>query len=399
MNPLASDPVGVAVVGYGYWGPNLVRNIVECPDLELMAVCEKDPAQAERCARRYPGVPAGVPFERVLEDDRVHAVAIATPPRTHYALVRAALEAGKHVLVEKPLATNVDEAEDLVELAERHGLVLMPGHTFLYSPAVNKVKDLIRGGDLGDLYFVTSSRMNLGIYQPDGVICDLAPHDLSILQYWFERPLEAVTASGCTVFQDGVPETAFLTLEFAEGLTANLQLSWLAPRKVRQMVVVGSKRMIQYDDSATDDAIRLYDRGLDPGMPETFGEYKMTYRSGDMVAPRLEASEPLALELADFARAVKSGELPRSHARLGLEVVRGLEAAHASLESYGERVRILRWPAGDRRVLGTGEPVEAPFMPWLRGGGDRARVVRRSPALTARFHEPKRERDQVRSVA
>jgi predicted dehydrogenase len=399
MKSLPPDPVGVAVVGYGYWGPNIVRNIAERPELDLISLCETDPAKAASFSRRFPGIPAGVAFDEMLKDDSVEAVAIATPPRTHYPLARAALEAGKHVLVEKPLATTVAEAEDLVEVTERLGLVLMPGHTFLYSPAVNKVKDLIRDGDLGDLYFVTSSRMNLGIYQPDGVICDLAPHDLSILQYWFERPLEAVTASGCTVFQDGVPETAFLTLEFSGGLTANLQLSWLAPRKVRQMVVVGSKRMVQYDDSSTDDAIRVYDRGLDLGRPETFGEYKMTYRSGDMVAPRLDAAEPLALELADFALAVRNAELPRSHARLGLEIVRGLEAAHISLESYGERVRIVRWPPAERTL---GEPqtsADAPYMPWLQSGGDRARLVRRSPALTARFHEGMREPDGARSVA
>jgi predicted dehydrogenase len=383
-------PLGVAVVGYGYWGPNVVRNIVECPGLELRALSEEDTVRAAAFAGRYPGIPSGVPFDTVLEDPLVEAVAVVTPPRTHYALVRAALEAGKNVLVEKPLATSVPEAEELVELAERRGLVLMPGHTFLYSPAVNKVKQLIAAGDLGDVYFVTSSRMNLGVYQPDGVVLDLAPHDLSILQYWFERPIEAVTAAGCTVFQDGVPETAFLTVEFSGGVTANLQLSWLAPRKVRQMVIVGSKRMVQYDDNAPDDAIRVYDRGLDLGQPATYGEYKMTYRSGDMVAPRLEALEPLGLEVADFAAAMREGRLPRSHARLGLEVVRALEAANASLQAYGERIRIVRWPrhqevpvAPDETATGT-----PPFMPWLPEGGDHARFVRRSPALTARFNEP-----------
>lgn len=358
------EPVRTAVVGYGYWGPNIVRNVVERPELELRALCENDAAKAERFSRRYPGVAAGVAFEAVLDDPAVEAVAVATPPHTHHALVRAALEAGKHVLVEKPLATSVEDAEELVELAEDRDLVLMPGHTFLYSPPVTKVKQLIEQDELGDVFFVTSSRMNLGIYQPDGVVLDLAPHDLSILQYWFERPIEVVTASGCTVFQDGVPETAFLTVEFAGGATANVQLSWLAPRKVRQMVVVGSKRMVQYDDTSVDDAIRIYDRGLDLGQPATFGEYKLTYRSGDMVAPRLDAAEPLGLELADFATSVRTGSEPRSNARLGLEVVRALEAAHASLDAYGEPVRILR------RVS--------------RLHGERTSFVRRAPALTAR---------------
>ena len=277
----------------------------------------------------------------MLADPSVDAVSIATPPRTHFPLVRQALEAGKHVLVEKPLATNSVDAEALVDLAERKGLVLMPGHTFLYSPAVNKVRELIDSGELGELYFITSSRMNLGIYQPDGVVNDLAPHDLSILLYWLQQPVSIVSASGSTVFQDGVPETAFLTLCFEQGLTANVQLSWLAPHKVRQTIVVGSKRMVVYDDAATDGAVRIYDRGFDFTEPSNFGEYQLTYRSGDMLVPRLDAAEPLGLELADFARAITTGEAPRSHAKLGVEIVRILEAAHASLISSGRPVGLL----------------------------------------------------------
>jgi predicted dehydrogenase len=338
----ATATVGLAVVGYGYWGPNIVRNAIERSELEMLALCELDPAKAAEFSRRYPGMPTTSDFEALLDDPSVDAVAIATPPRTHFRLARQALEAGKHVLVEKPLATTVAEAEALVELAERRGLVLMPGHTFLYSPSVNKVRDLIRQGDLGEIYFVTSSRMNLGIYQPDGVVCDLAPHDLSILLYWLERRVSVVAASGCTVFQQGVPETAFLTLSFDGGCTANVQVSWLAPRKVRQMVVVGSKRMVQYDDTSSDDAVRVYDRGFDFSRPANFGEYQLTYRSGDMVAPRIQAAEPLSLELKDFASAIATGRRPRSNAHLGLEIVRMLEAAHASLELHGQPVGIER---------------------------------------------------------
>jgi predicted dehydrogenase len=270
-------------------------------------------------------------------------VSIATPPRTHFALARKALLAGKHVLVEKPLATTVADAQALVDLAEERELILMPGHTFLYSPPVNKVRDLIRSGELGEIYFVTSARMNLGLYQSDGVVSDLAPHDLSILLYWLEDRITMVRTAASCVFQSDVPETAFLTLGFSQGPTANVQVSWLAPRKVRQMIVVGSRRMVQYDDTAAEDVVRVYDRGLDlppTAEPATFGEYQLTYRSGDMVAPRLEPAEPLALELADFARAVHTGEQPRSSAELGLEVVRGLEAAHASLASGGMPVRV-----------------------------------------------------------
>ncbi len=333
--------ISVAVVGYGYWGPNIVRNVMDRPELALWGLCEMDPERVAKFSDRYPGVHTTASFDEVLADPSVDAVSIATPPRTHYPLVRQALEAGKHVLVEKPLATNSVDAEALVDLAERKGLVLMPGHTFLYSPAVNKVRELIDSGELGELYFITSSRMNLGIYQPDGVVNDLAPHDLSILLYWLQQPVSIVSASGSTVFQDGVPETAFLTLCFEQGLTANVQLSWLAPHKVRQTIVVGSKRMVVYDDAATDGAVRIYDRGFDFTEPSNFGEYQLTYRSGDMLVPRLDAAEPLGLELADFARAITTGEAPRSHAKLGVEIVRILEAAHASLISSGRPVGLL----------------------------------------------------------
>jgi predicted dehydrogenase len=327
--------VNVAVVGYGYWGPNIVRNLMERPELSLWGLCELNPARAAEFTKRYPGVRTCEDFAAVLADPDVHAVSIATPPSTHYPLAKRALEAGKHVLVEKPLATNAVDAEALAELAEREGLVLMPGHTFLYSPAVNKVKELIDTGELGEVYFITSSRMNLGIYQPDGVVNDLAPHDLSILLYWLDQPVSMVAATGSTVFRNGVPETAFLTLCFGEGPTANVQVSWLAPRKVRQMIVVGSRRMVVYDDAAVDGAVRIYDRGFDFSEPANFGEYQLTYRSGDMVQPRLEPAEPLGLELADFARAIHGGVAPRSHAGLGVSIVQILEAAHASLVASG----------------------------------------------------------------
>src|SRR4051812_17412750 len=230
-----SDRIGIVVVGYGYWGPNIVRNVVESPDLELVALCERDPKRAERFSMRFPGIPTTHDYAALLANPRVQAVSIATPPRTHHALARQALEAGRHALVEKPLATSSADAEALVALAEERGLVLMPGHTFLYSPAVTKVRELITTGKLGDIYFITSSRMNLGLYQPDGVINDLAPHDLSILLYWLDRPVTSVAASGRAIFQSHVPETAFVALGFQGGPTANIQVSWLAPSKVRAM--------------------------------------------------------------------------------------------------------------------------------------------------------------------
>jgi predicted dehydrogenase len=335
---MITTPIGIAMVGYGYWGPNVVRNIVEQPELRLMGLCEPDPARAEVFSKRYPGVAVEPHLDYLLLDPRVQAMAIATPPHTHHALARRALEAGKHVMVEKPLATTAADAEDLIELAAAAERVLMPGHTFVYSPPVNKVRELIKHGALGDVYFVTSSRMNLGLYQRNGVISDLAPHDLSILLYWLDRPVTQVAAAAQSVFQDGIPETAFLTVTFGGGATANVQISWLAPRKMRQMVVVGSKQMVQYDDTSSDEAVRVYDRGLDVSLaetPATFGEYRLTYRTGDIVVPRVEAAEPLGLELADFANAIRTGDEPRSNGTLGLEVVRALEAAHRSIEQSG----------------------------------------------------------------
>ena len=249
-------------------------------------------------------------------------------------------QAGRHVLVEKPLATVAADARELVELANREGLVLMPGHTFLYSPAVQAVKALIDDDVLGEIYFITSSRMNLGKYQRDGVVCDLAPHDLSILLYWLGEPITQVAASARSVFVDDVPETAFLTITFAGGTSANVQVSWLAPRKVRSMVIVGSKRMVAYDDTASDEPIRIYDRGMDMTTPESFGEYQLTYRTGDVVSPRIDAFEPLGMELEDFAECIRSGARPRSHSTLGLEIVEALEAAEQSLRLGGTPVAI-----------------------------------------------------------
>jgi predicted dehydrogenase len=355
---MIASSIGVAVVGYGYWGPNIVRNVVEHPELRLLGLCEMDATRAAQFSSRHPDVRVEPSLEQLLLDPRIEAVMIATPPRTHHALAAQVLCAGRHVLVEKPLASSVAEAQDLIELAAEHDRVLMPGHTFLYSPPVNKVRQLIASGELGEVYFVTSSRMNLGLYQADGVISDLAPHDLSILLYWLDRPVTQIAASGQSVFQDGVPETAFLTVGFAQGATANVQISWLAPRKLRQMVVVGSKRMVSYEDTSADESVRVYDRGLDVAgkeSPASFGEYRLTYRSGDIVVPRIEAAEPLALELSDFASAITTGSEPRSSSRLGLDVVRALEAAHLSMRSGGEPVPLCDSEDGAAALVSSGQ--------------------------------------------
>jgi predicted dehydrogenase len=340
-----TDPIRTAVVGYGYWGPNLVRNVMERPELEFAGLCERSPERAAAFTARYGAQPVFHDLDDVLADDDIDALVVATPPRTHHAIASAALDAGKHVLVEKPLATTSADALDLIEIAGRRGLTLMPGHTFVYSPPVNKVKELIDAKVLGEVYFITSSRMNLGKYQPDGVICDLAPHDLSIMLYWLQEPVVEVAATGRAIFRDGVHETAFITLTFESGANANIQVSWLAPRKVREMTVVGAQRMVQYDDTASDETVRVFDRGMEFSTPKSFGEYQLTYRSGDMIVPRIEAAEPLSLELGDFAQAIRTGAEPRSNAQLGLEIVLAMEAAEESLRRNGEPIAVAGRPA------------------------------------------------------
>jgi predicted dehydrogenase len=319
-------PVRIAVVGLGYWGPNIVRNLYELPEAELVEVCDLDQERLERIAHRYPNVSRTTSYAEVLDDRAVDAIAIATTVGTHFELAKAALEAGKHVLVEKPMAASSREALELIELAEARDLTLMPGHTFLYSPPVNLVRDLIQSGELGDIYFISSSRINLGLHQPDvSVIWDLGPHDFSILRYWLdEQPSSvAATSRGCVV--PDMPDVAFVTLGFPSGTIANVHLAWLAPTKLRQTLVVGSRKMVVYDDTSGE-PVRIHDSGAILDDPESFGEYRLTYRTGPIVSPPVEAIEPLSLELADFCRAVHTGGQPRSSAAIGLAVVQMIEA-------------------------------------------------------------------------
>jgi predicted dehydrogenase len=277
-------------------------------------------------------------LDDVLADPTIDAVVIATPPRTHHAIAAAALRAGKHVLVEKPLAKTAAEAADLIELADAGGLVLMPGHTFLYSPPVNTIRDLITSGDLGDIYFISTSRVNLGLHQADvSVAWDLGPHDFSILRYWLEETPRHVTAMsrGCVI--PGIPDVAFINLEFPSGTIAHVELSWLAPSKLRRTTIVGSRKMIVYDDTSNE-PVRVFDSGVVLPNPETYGEYRMTYRTGDIVSPHIPAAEPLYLELADFCTAIRTGGTPRSSAEIGLDVVRIIESVDESLDAEGARV-------------------------------------------------------------
>ncbi len=333
-------PLRVAVAGLGYWGPNLVRNLFELAETEIVRICDLDESALAKVARRYPSLAVTTRYEDLLEADEVDAILIATPVSTHHPLASAALEAGKHVFVEKPLAASSAQGLELIRLAERNKLVLMPGHTFLYSPPVNTIRTMIESGELGEIYFVSTSRVNLGLHQADvSVAWDLGPHDFSILRYWFEETPTHASAISRACVLPGVPDVAFINLEYASGTIAHVELSWLAPSKLRRTTIVGSEKMVVYDDTGNE-PVRVFDSGVTLPDPETFGEYRLTYRTGDILSPRVDAREPLSLELADFVQSIRDGSSPRSSALLGLEVVRMIEAVDASLAQNGARVAV-----------------------------------------------------------
>ena len=342
--------VRTAVVGLGYWGPNLVRNLYELPGVEVVWACDlREPALATM-ARRYPAIARTSNVSEVLEDPTVDALVIATPVSTHYDLALAALDAGKHVLVEKPLAGSSVEASSLVEAARERNLVLMPGHTFLYSPPVTMIHDLIRSGDLGEIYFVSTSRVNLGIHQPDvSVVWDLGPHDFSILRYWLGELPSTVAALSRGCVTPTTPDVAFIHLSYDSGAIAHVELAWLAPSKLRRTTIVGSKRMVVYDDTSSE-PVRLFDSGADLAEPQTFGEYRLSYRTGDIVSPKVSVAEPLALQLEDFRRAVRDGTTPRSSAALGLDVVHMIEAVDHSLALDGRPAELAQAVPGGSRT-------------------------------------------------
>jgi predicted dehydrogenase len=333
-------PVGVAVVGLGYWGPNLLRVLTDNPDVEVRWICDLDRERLSKYRRRYPASRVTTRIERVLGDPGVEAVVIATPVYTHYELAARVLEAGKHAFVEKPLASSSEAADDLAGLASDRSRILMCGHTFIYSPPVRAVKGMLEAGTLGDIYFISSSRVNLGLHQRDvSVIWDLGPHDFSILLYWLSEIPTSVRAIGRDSIVKGIADVAFVTLRFASGIVANVELSWLAPSKLRRTVLVGSERMVIYDDGASE-PVRLFDRGVVYRDPETFGEYHLSYRSGDILSPRIESHEPLGLELADFIKAVQAEEEMEFHTALARSVVRIVEAADRSLQDGGREVTL-----------------------------------------------------------
>jgi predicted dehydrogenase len=325
--------VNVGIVGLGYWGPNLLRNLVSNKKTGTVHMCDQDSAKLDRMSERYPSAKRTEDFDQMLQDDSIDAIVIATHVSSHFPMAERTLNRGKHVFVEKPFASSTNQAERLVSLSREKGLVAMVGHTFLYSPPVVAIKKIVESGELGDVHFLTSSRVNLGLHQKDvSVIWDLAPHDFSMFFYWLGEEPSEVKAFGHDFVIDGIPDVAFIDLRFPSGAIGNVQVSWLAPSKLRRTVIVGSKKMLVYDDTQPDEKIKIYDKGVDLIEPESFGEYQLVYRTGAVFSPKLDTYEPLSMEMDDFLRCVETGEEPRANAVNGLVVVRALQKADESLQ-------------------------------------------------------------------
>ena len=342
------DRIGIAVVGAGYWGPNLVRNAQASSDMLLHWVCDLDEERARRVVGPYSTVGVTSQLDDVLRDPRVDAVAIATPAETHVAVATAAIEAGKHILVEKPIAPSYLEAQELVRLAEQRGRVLMCDHTFCYTPVVQRIRELVHGGVLGDIQFFDSVRINLGLVQRDiDVLWDLAPHDLSILDYVLPegcRPL-AVAAHGADPIGAGHACVAYLTLQLTGNAIAHAHVNWLSPTKIRTTIIGGSKRTLVWDDLNPTQRLSLYDRGVDLSDPEELGtdqrrQAMVSYRSGDMVAPALVEKEALQGVMQEFAQSIRQGRAPLTDGHSGLRVLDVLEAASRSMEFHGSVVAL-----------------------------------------------------------
>ncbi len=333
--------IRVGIIGYGYWGPNLVRNFAEASGVAVDSVCDLSASRLERATARHAGVRVTTHADELIADTRIDALAIATPVSTHYDLARRAMEAGKHVVVEKPLAATSDEAARLVDLADRRGLVLMVDHTFVYTGAVRKIRDIVGSGELGDIYYYDSVRVNLGLFQHDvSVVWDLAVHDLSILDYVLPNRPSAVSATGMSHVAGEPENIAYLTLFFPDSLIAHFHVNWLAPVKTRRTLIGGARKMIIYDDIEPSEKVKVYDRGISVSDMTTEGVYKMlvSYRTGDMWAPRLDLTEALQLEVAHFVRCVEGAERPVTGGDAGLRVVRILEAATASMRQQGRPI-------------------------------------------------------------
>ena len=333
----------VAVVGCGYWGPNLIRNFQQLETCELTMCCDLEPDRLARINSLYPTVRTTTSYQEVLESQDVDAVAIATPARTHHPLGVQALLHGKHLLMEKPLALTSSQCEELISLAATQERVLMVGHTYRFSPSVMKMKELTTSEHLGDIYYMYSHRVNLGRVQKDiNALWSIAPHDISIAIYLLGQSPVEVSARGASYLSEKIEDVVFLSMTFPKGILAHCQVSWVDPSKVRKVTLIGSKRMVVFDDLADEGKVKIYDKGvIKTGNGPIFGEFHYKLHSGDIYSPQIPMGEPLAKECSHFIECIKEGKRPVSDGDSGLQVVRVLEAAQRSLENHGALVEVL----------------------------------------------------------
>lgn len=329
----------LGLIGYGYWGPNLARNFHQLPEAWLVACADADVSRLTEAARLYPTIKQATADARELfENPTLDALVIATPARSHFALVKQALEAGKHVLVEKPLAMSSAEARALIDVAKQQQRVLMVGHTFEYNPAVWKIQELLNAGALGELFYIYSNRVNLGRVQTDiNALWSIAPHDVSIMLHLLDAMPTTVSAHGATYVSQGVEDVIFALLQFPKNIVGHIHASWLDPSKTRQMTFVGSEKMIVYDDVDPEAKLKIYDKGVYK-RGDAFGEFQLRVRSGDIHIPKIDLTEPLKYECAHFLECIRENKTPRTDGENGLRVVRVLEAAQQSLQQNGELV-------------------------------------------------------------
>jgi predicted dehydrogenase len=331
--------VKVGVIGLGYWGPNLVRNFNASPDSKVVICCDMQPDRCQKLAVQYPNFTYSNQVSDVINNPEVNAVAIATPVQTHHALAKQALLAGKHVLITKPITDDVNQARELVELADKMKLVLQVDHTFIYHPAVEKLKDIVTRGELGELYYFDSVRINLGLFQSDvSVIWDLAPHDVSIMDYLIERPVEWVQAIGASHAGHKSESMAYITVQFADNILGHCHVNWLAPMKTRLVMLGGSRRLAVYDDNLVTEKVKIYDKGITRTSIEGLYDALVQYRNGDMYAPAIENSEALGREIKHFNFCVQHSSKPITEGKAGLRVVSILAAAQESSRNNGIRV-------------------------------------------------------------
>jgi predicted dehydrogenase len=334
--------VNFGVVGYGYWGPNLVRNLFEVPETQVVAVSDMNQERLKLVKSRYPSVETTTDFDQLLNNPKIDAIAIATPVFTHYDLALQALQSGKHVMVEKPMTSTSEQAMRLIDEAARRNLVLMVDHTFVYTGAVRKIKEIADSGKLGDILYYDSTRINLGLFQRDvDVIWDLAVHDLAIMDYILPSSPCAVAATGINHVFGGTENLAYITMFFQENVIAHVNVNWLSPVKVRRTLVGGSKQMIVYDDMEPSEKVKVYDKGITVNStPDSLYKALVGYRSGDMFAPQLDVSEALKVEIQHFADCIKTGAEPITGGQAGLRVVRILESASLSMKQRGKLVTL-----------------------------------------------------------